>query len=224
MTASSSASTPRPTPCEQLLGQLQRGAHVSDSAVDVALGLRIIETENHLDFFSLLTRYGPRFFGADLHWVKLAELWRRISALNVRRVLDLGSGYGRLAFYGALMYGVEVTGIELIEERAQEAMRVRDILGLTGVTFVCDDLTTAAWPSVDCVCFMNSTTRAERDTALARLAEIASTKSIVVASCSTSNPLFAAQPWLQLVDPSPVTRFGIQVAKSRQNLGVQRPR
>lgn len=214
MTAASSAAASRPTPYEQLLNQLQRGAHVSDPAVDAALGLRIVETENYLDFFSLLTRYGPRFFGADLHWVKLAELWRRISALNVRSVLDLGSGYGRLAFYGALMYGVAVTGIELIEERVQEAMRVRDVLGLTGITFVCDDLTTAAWPSVDCVCFMNSTTRVERDTVVARLAKIASTKSIVVASCSISNPVFAAQPWLRLVDPSPVTRFGIQVAKS----------
>jgi SAM-dependent methyltransferase len=211
--AVSSAAAPRPTPFE-VLNQLNGGAHIPDPAVDAALGLRTVETENSLDFFSLLARYGPRFFGADLHWVQLTEVWRRISALYVRRVLDLGSGYGRLAFYGALMYGVEVTGIELIEERAQEAVRVRDALGLTDVTFICDDLTTGAWPSADCVCFMNSTTRAERDTVVARLANIASTKSIAVVSCSTANPVFAAQPWLRLVDPSPTTRFGIQVAKS----------
>lgn len=209
------ASAFSPRRVESELRRLQAGTEVPDQIVDAAIGLRIRAIEDRLDLSSLLQRYGPRFFEeGDLHWRYMAELWREIERLPISRVLDLGSGYGRLVFFGAICVRLEVMGIELVEERVREATRVRDNLGLHNATFSQGDVVDAAWPDADCICLMNSLTHRERDAVLNRIEALSRSTPLFVASCSNTNIALARKEWFEVLYSTSGTLLGIQIGRT----------
>jgi hypothetical protein len=121
----------------------------------------------------------------------------RIQARPRLRLLDLGSGYGRFGLYGALRHDLAAHGLELVPERAGEAARVAQALGLSRLTFAAGDLLTAAWPPADVYCMMNAVLPDLLPPVLARLEDEARRRRIVIASVSTSNRTFAQAAWLR---------------------------
>ncbi|EJL25073.1 hypothetical protein PMI01_04537 [Caulobacter sp. AP07] len=193
-----------PTAARRLILALDAASRpINDSALDAALGLRIAQVEGRLNTLELLDRYGvQRFAQGDLSYAVVRSFYRAIGPEARRRpaprVLDLGSGYGRFGFYGALRHGLTVHGLELVAERAAEAARAAAALGLKGLlSFEAGDMLAVAWPPAEIYCMMNSVLPDLLPPVLARLETEARGRRIVVASVSTSNRAFAAAGWLR---------------------------
>jgi SAM-dependent methyltransferase len=177
-------------------------AAIDDLALDRALDLRIAAVEARLDTLRLLERHGvQRFDQGDLSYGVVRAFYRALTPEIDRRpglrLLDLGSGYGRFGFYGALRHGLTVRGVELVSERAVEAARAARALDLGQLSFVAGDLLTVAWPVADVYCMMNAVLPDLLPPVVARLEAQARTRRIVVASVSTSNAAFARAAWLR---------------------------
>lgn len=177
-------------------------AAIDDLALDRALDLRIAAVEARLDTLRLLERHGvQRFDQGDLSYGVVRVFYRALAPEIDRRpglrLLDLGSGYGRFGFYGALRHGLTVHGVELVSERAVEAARAARALDLGQLSFVAGDLLTAAWPVADVYCMMNAVLPDLLPPVVARLEAQARARRIVVASVSTSNAAFARATWLR---------------------------
>jgi precorrin-6B methylase 2 len=192
-----------PAAARRLILALDAAAEpIDDPALDAALGLRIAEVEGRLNTLALLDRYGvQRFAQGDLSYAVVRSFYRAIGPELRRRpaprLLDLGSGYGRFGFYGALRHGLTVHGLELVAERAAEAARAAAALGLSGLSFEAGDMLAVAWPPAEVYCMMNSVLPDLLPPVLARLETEARERRIVVASVSTSNRAFAAAGWLR---------------------------
>lgn len=177
-------------------------AAIDDLALDRALDLRLAAVEARLDTLRLLERHGvQRFDQGDLGYGVVRAFYRALAPEIDRRpglrLLDLGSGYGRFGFYGALRHGLTVHGVELVRERAVEAARAARALDLGQLSFVAGDLLTAAWPVADVYCMMNAVLPDLLPPVVARLEAQARARRIVVASVSTSNAAFARATWLR---------------------------
>lgn len=184
---------------------------IDDTALDAALGLRIAAVEARLDTLRLLDRHGvQRFDQGDLAYEVVRAFYRALAPEIERRpdlrLLDLGSGYGRFGFYGALRHGLAVHGLELVAERAEEAARAARALGLARLTFEAGNMLEAAWPAADVYCMMNAVLPGLLPPVLARLEGEARRRRIVVASVSTSNRAFGRADWLR---PLPVGAEGL---------------
>lgn len=175
---------------------------IDDRALDRALDLRIAAVETGLDTLRLLDRHGvQRFEQGDLAYGMVRAFYRALAPEIGRRpglrLLDLGSGYGRFGFYGALRHGLTVHGLELVRERAVEAARAARAMGLEQLSFAAGDLLTDAWPAADVYCMMNAVLPDLLPAVVARLEREARRRRIVVASVSTSNAAFARAAWLR---------------------------
>ena len=192
-----------PAPALRLILESEAsGRAIDDLALDAALGLRIAAVEGGLDTLRLLDRHGvQRFDQGDLTYAVVGAFYRVLAPEIARRpglrLLDLGSGYGRFGFYGALRHGLSVYGLELVSERVREATRAAGVLGLGGLTFEAGDLLEAAWPRADVYCMMNAVLPRLLPPVLARLEREARGRRIVIASVSTSNAAFAQADWLR---------------------------
>jgi SAM-dependent methyltransferase len=187
-----------------------------DDQIDSLLGIDTAAIESGLDAFSLLRRHGIRFMNrGDLDWHQLATLWRLLDDLHVVRALDLGSGYGRLVFFGAIVCGVDVTGIELVAERVSEANRVCRMLHLQNARFEQGDIGSRRWPPVDCICIMNSVTPAERPHLLRRLHATCAGTDTLIAACSNVNLVLAREPWSEWVAGAATIRVKFDVWRAR---------
>jgi len=191
-----------PAAARRLIVEGEGGAPIDDQALDAALGLRIAAVEARLDTLRLLDRHGvQRFDQGDLTYEVVRAFYRALGPEIARRpglrLLDLGSGYGRFGFYGAVRHGLSVHGLELVAERAQEAARAARALGLSGLTFEAGDMLQAAWPRADVYCMMNAVLPRLLPAVLARLEHEARGRRIVVASVSTSNRAFTQADWLR---------------------------
>ncbi len=178
---------------------------IDDPGLDARLGLRIEEAEAVRSWTDRLLAYGHhRLNQADLPYAVFRELCRRIEPPPDEVLLDLGSGYGRLGFYGSLLRGGRIHGIERVQERVDEASRVRDRLGLATLSFASGDAVTAPWPETGWYCVLNSFLPSVLPRVVDRLGEIARRRRIVIASISMSNLVFAQQPWLAEIPGPPL--------------------
>jgi SAM-dependent methyltransferase len=169
---------------------------IEDADLDTRIGLRVAGPEPSLG--DLLLRYGHhRVERGDMSYDTIRQLFHKLEAPLATPLIDLGSGYGRIGFYGALLAGIRYWGIELVRERVDEARRVQAALGLRGLEFEHGDATTSRWPESSHFCLMNSVLPSVRPAIIARLAECARRRRILIASVSTANPALDRLPWLE---------------------------
>ena len=127
----------------------------------------------------------------------IRDMYHMLNVQPQTPLVDLGCGYGRIGFYGALLWNQSLHGIEIVPERVAEARRVQQEVGLHSLSFEVGDLLTVAWPNVSHYLLMNSDFPSVVPPALERLREIAQSRPITVASVSSSNEALRTQPWLQ---------------------------
>ncbi|HEY6324057.1 MAG TPA: class I SAM-dependent methyltransferase [Thermoanaerobaculia bacterium] len=188
-----------------------------DADLDARIGLRVGVDGSARSWLDLLGAYGQhRIDQADLPYWVFRELFRRLEVPEEEVLLDLGSGYGRVAFYGVLLRETRVHGIELVRERVDEALRVRDLLGLARLELTCGDAVSAPWPDTRWYCVLNSFLPSVLPAVVERLRRCARDRRIVIASISTSNLVFAAQPWLVELPPvaDPCDSLGLRLFAS----------
>ena len=137
-----------------------------------------------------------RLYRGDMPYTVIRALYRRLAPAERAHILDLGSGYGRIALYGGALLGVRFTGIEIVPARVREADRASRALGLRRVVFRAGDALTAPWPRASCICLMNSFMPRQTPQALKRLRLEAETGTVVAAVSTVATPL-ANQSWLE---------------------------
>ena len=190
---------------------------IDDRTLDERLDLRVGSHES--SWIDLVLRYGHhRVNQADLPYEIFRDLFRRLQPSQTELLVDLGSGYGRLALYGGLLRNARVHGIELVRERVDEALRVRDLWGLSCMEITCGDATMIEWPQASVYCVLNPFLPSVLPLALERLREEARRRYIRIASVSTSNLTFERQPWLTEVpqeSPHPHSPLGLRLFGSR---------
>jgi SAM-dependent methyltransferase len=177
------------------------GAVVDDLEVDARLGLPAGAGAG-FDWRAAVRRYGHhRLDKGDIPFALIRELYSRLSEDERSRVLDLGSGFGRIGRYGGVLFGVRYTGIEIVEERVREAARASAALGLDGVSFVAGDALELDWPPATCVCLMNSFLPSLTPRALERLEAFVEPGATVVASVGTAAAALAEADWVEELEP-----------------------
>src|SRR5437763_13155002 len=107
-----------------------------DLAIDSALGLDRERVESGFTLGKLLVAHGNhRVETGDIPYSAIRDLYRALNVPPATPLLDLGAGYGRIGFYGAVLWNQPVHGIEIVPERVTEARRVQSELGLTSLHF-----------------------------------------------------------------------------------------
>jgi SAM-dependent methyltransferase len=192
---------------------------IDDDALDARIGLSPSAAEPRASLGDLLVTYGQhRLDRADIPYSNLRDLFRLLDLPAGATLLDLGSGYGRVAFYGHLLRGARVCGIELVRERVDEARRAQQRLGLLDLDFRCGDAATADWPETNYYCVLNAFIPSVLPRVVDRLEEIARHRRIVIASVATSNLTFDRLPWLEKIASAPTvlgSAMGFQVFASK---------
>ena len=174
-----------------------------DHLLDAALGLERERVESELSLGKLLVTHGNhRMEAGDVPYSLIRDVYRALDLPKRTPIVDLGSGYGRVGFYGAILWAQPVHGIEIVAERVQEAQRVQQNLGLSSLHFEVGNLLTCAWPEVSHYVLMNSILPSLMSGLVQRLAEIAQRQKIVVASVSTANNALREQSWLREYTPA----------------------
>lgn len=204
-------------------------ASIDSDALDRRLGLHPEGSEPVEPLGELLLAYGNhRIDRGDLPYGILRDLFHRLPEGSGAPLVDLGCGYGRIAFYGALLDdGFRFWGIELIRQRVAEARRVRDALELTGIEIEQGDAALVEWPDSDRYCLMNPDLPCHAPALIRRLEEAGRRRPVVIASVSSTNLLLEGEPWLDEIGPSAASRLDLRLFASRprrSDLGGPGPR
>lgn len=179
-----------------------------DSEIDCLLGIKIEEVEAPLFLPKLLVQYGSehRIYQADNAYYYIRRLFQKLAPFRPRSILDLGSGNGRVLFYGAMLWPeIRFHGIEIIPERTLATQKLCDQLGLDTIECITGDATQAELPAVDCICLMNSFFPDVLERALPHLKAHAQKHPFLLVTVSTGNLVIEKADWLKEViyDPAP---------------------
>ncbi|NEO99661.1 MAG: hypothetical protein F6K58_13475 [Symploca sp. SIO2E9] len=192
----------------QLITQVHAGNDVlDDQEIDAALGLERATVEKKLDFIDLVLLYGQhRLYQGDISYNFIRELYRKLGVLKelgnfrISKILDLGSGYGRVLLYGSLLWPeISFCGIEMVLERVLEAQKVSKMLGLNSIDLISGDATQISWPWADCFLIMNSFALSVLPKVLSQLKELSKCRNFLIVSVWSTNAYLAEQQWLKEV-------------------------
>jgi Methyltransferase domain len=176
-----------------------------DEHLDSILGLNRMRVESRLSLGGLLVTCGQhRLQAADLSYTVVRDIYQSLD-LNSgpgTTLADLGCGYGRIGFFGAILWGQPYHGIELVPQRIAEAHRVQRKLGLGSLRFEVGNVLTGSWPECNHYLLLNSVLPCYLPQIIGRFRQIAAKRNIMIVSLSTSNGHFRSQPWLSEVIPS----------------------
>lgn len=181
--------------------------NLNDEEMDAAIGLNIAPVEATLDFIDLVLCYGQhRLYQGDIPYNVIRELYTRLDVFTrlhdyrISHILDLGSGYGRLVLYGALLWpDVHFCGIEMVVERVLAAQNVSRRLGLGAVEFISGDVLQIPWPFANCFLMMNSLALRVLPDVFARLETLAQQQEFIIVSVWSVNEYLRQQQWLEEV-------------------------
>jgi len=137
-------------------------------------------------------RYYPYYYGLEFHWndgeafpeTSYQAIHRFIGELQLPqnfRVVDIGSGFGRLGFYLAIFRpDVRYVGIELVKERVELAKSAQRRLGLTQPWFLTGNLAYVRLPVADAYYAYFPTNPTTSKTLLAQMKKFAKDKNIQI--------------------------------------------
>jgi len=143
--------------------KLTEGVLFSDECIDRLLGLFERKVQHRLKNSTLPQTYQEEALYLDLDPEDLYTPYRVIcrwgKSLKLKpgtKVVDLGSGVGRIPLTLGLLYPkVEFTGIEIMRERHEMAEEARRGLKLMNVSFVCRNAAKRGLPPADYYYFFN---------------------------------------------------------------------
>lgn len=202
---------------KERLRSLHHGVQsISDSRLDAEIGLRPQAAEPTATLSDMILAYGNhRFERGDLRYDLIRELFLRLPEGARSSLVDLGCGYGRIGFYGALLLpDFRFWGVEILPERVEEARRARDRWGLANLDIVQGDAVTEPWPEAETYALMNPDYPDASTKLLRRLEGIAQSRSIIIASISTVNLRLESLPCLREVGDPPEDRLALRLFSS----------
>jgi SAM-dependent methyltransferase len=202
----------RPSSAKQLAGRdfsarflrLRFGAwHQSDEPlddriIDRLIGIREAVAERGIDELALILNFGnERFTYGHTPYTLIRSLFRTFAPAPGDIFYDLGAGYGRVLFYGALTSRAKFRGIELVPQRANEADRIRKQLRLANVDIRHGNASQMDFSDGAMFFLYDPFFRDGLRRVGARLRDIAARRTVRIASLAGSNDYFRAQNWLR---------------------------
>lgn len=167
-----------------------------------------IKTETKLDssyLLDLIDNYGPehRTYQADSPYDIVGQIYKIITQFKPKSILDIGSGNGRVLFYGAhLLSNIEFHGIEMVTKRALYCQQQSQKVGLK-INFINGDATKVDLPKVECMILINSLFPSLMPKLIKHLKKHAESNPFTILSASTCNIIISKQDWLQEIQLSP---------------------
>ncbi|MEM8907166.1 MAG: class I SAM-dependent methyltransferase [Bacteroidota bacterium] len=179
----------------------------ADVQMDQLLGIPINLVEEQIPLSDILVRYGGehRVYQSDNPYAYIRQLYQKLAPFQPKSLLDLGSEYGRLLLYGALLWDdVKFYGIEMVAERVTACQAVCQTLGLKDAIH-CErgDAARALLPQADCICLLNSFFPAVLKIGLENLKRHAQKQDYLLVGISTGNLIIAKEDWLEEVPSNP---------------------
>jgi len=181
----------------QFLSWHQMASRLDDARIDQVLGIQERMVERGLNMCKLAGRYASeRYEYGGTSYSVIRDALKGLDPCQDDVFYDLGAGYGRVLFYGALTYSARFRGIELVPQRVTEANRIKRRLSLKRLDFRQGNAQTVDFSDGNLFFFANPFFSDVLRVVGARLRKIASVHSIKIASVGDSNIYFAKQRWL----------------------------
>ncbi len=115
---------------------------------------------------------------------------------------DLGSGYGRVIFYGASVFPeTKFKGIEIVSQRVEQTNAIAKMHSFNNVSFIANDVLNTDFSDGTCFFLFNPFPEI-LDTVLKRLEVIGSKKKIRIVTLHKPGEQLMHVPWLKLVAES----------------------
>ena len=129
-----------------LIRNIVQGLHTSGEVIDDKLLDRLLtldySVDDKTDADKLESRYKQETLylndgaGVQTQYRYIRDFIRMISPKETDIVYDLGSGFGRVGYWGALTSPARFKGIELIEPRVEECNRVKQRIGAHNLEYI----------------------------------------------------------------------------------------
>lgn len=193
---------------------------IGDSKLDDLLSLKMKIHETSVNYVDMLLELGnEKIEHQATPYQLIRKLYTWVAPSRSDTVYDIGAGYGRVLFYGALTCKGRYRGIELVPQRVVESMRIRNHLRLRNLDFIqgnaaCTDLQMATIFFFFNPLFSDTLKQVGR-----QIRSLAKTKQIRIASLAQSNDYFSCQRWLRECTPPATgkfsnTRYGLRLFRS----------
>lgn len=193
-----------PEEVRDLMVQLHQGSFpLAVSTINTLLGVPDIKSgellESGIDWQKIRALHGDQQYEYNnSHY----EWWRSLMKfLNLGRddhLMDLGSGYGALALYAAFTApSARVTGVEIVSERHERALRVAKSLKLPNLTLLNQDALRVAISDVSVFILFSPFSPEVLAAMVRRLRKEAKKRPFRIVSVGNSNFFFSSQmDWL----------------------------
>lgn len=190
-----------------------------DDALDQLLGIDAARTELAVDLAAVRQHHGYQqtcYGGTSYRNISLA--FHCLALTPKDRIYDLGCGYGRVLFCGALTTPAHFHGIEIVPERVAVARAVAARLALERVQLTAANVLDVDFRDGSHFFLCNPFSSTTLDAVLAILKQVAAERPIHLVSVAWSSLILAAQPWLQKVRLDPA----LAELAARSNLALFR--
>jgi SAM-dependent methyltransferase len=189
-------------PCASRLRSQFRSWHASacsldDKQLDRSLGIRVAKIERTLDASKLMLEFeNEHLIYSPTPYDVIRNTMRALNPSSRDTFYDLGAGYGRVLFYGALTHSATFRGIELVRDRVHEANRVKRALALRTLDFRQGNAQTADFSDGNIFFLFNPFFLEVLSVVGLRLRRLATHRQIQIVSVANSNQYFAGQSCL----------------------------
>jgi SAM-dependent methyltransferase len=150
------------------------GNLIHDKKTDKLLGIATQITLADSRYPLEQTNYEPTSYNLIREFIKKFNLQENDI------VYDLGSGYGRFIFYGAIVTQAKFIGVELIPERVSECLLIKQRFNLKNVEFINSDVKKVDFSDGDKFFLFNPFSDETRNYVFGKLNELAKRKKIEV--------------------------------------------
>jgi len=112
----------------------------NDCGLDKLLKIEY-SSDSHTSFDKLEKKYGDQNFWrgggpcVQSNYSRIRYFFRKTKPRKGQAVYDLGSGFGRVVFYGGLVTDAFIKGVEIVPARVEECNRIKENLKLENISF-----------------------------------------------------------------------------------------
>jgi len=175
----------------------KRKINFSDQRIDKVLGIRLPD-KLEKDLFQLNTLFGDEQYiyeGTPYRYIRDFVTVCQPSKNN--HIYDLGSGYGRVVIYGALVSDAQFSGIEIVPDRYKQSQQIAFSLALENAKFLSGNVSNYDLSDGDIFFLFNPFSEKTLKSLGEQLKQIASRKAIqIITWGGISNDYFSSQHWL----------------------------
>lgn len=171
---------------------------LDDDYLDSLIGIQP-KKDKLEDYHDYQTEFGvEQFIYEGTPYSMIREFLSFLKPSKKDIIYDLGSGYGRIVFYGALATPAFYKGIEIIPERIIACDEIKEKIKISNAEFICSNVLDARYEDGSIFFLFNPFYLETLEKVGEKLKNIAKSDQIKVVSWGgTSDEYFSTQKWLR---------------------------